>query len=140
MRRWGAELALGMRLSVSGGRSGRVRLVMIAIGVGLGVAMLLAAATIPNLMAARDVRLTARTVELNQPVPQGPDTLLVNSGGTEYRGRTISGELVRRVTVLRCRPAWKGCRPRARWWCRPLWRSCSPPMRARCCAAGGTSG
>ncbi|GAA2732450.1 ABC transporter permease [Actinocorallia aurantiaca] len=95
MRRWGAELALGMRLSVSGGRSGWVRLVMIAIGVGLGVAMLLAAATIPNLMAARDVRLTARTVELNQPVPQGPDTLLVNSGGTEYRGRTINGELVR---------------------------------------------
>ena len=44
LAQWAADLALGVRLSVSGGRAGWVRLALIAVGIGLGVAMLLVAA------------------------------------------------------------------------------------------------
>ncbi len=92
--RWGAELVLGVRLSVAG-RSGWARLALISVGVGLGVAMLLIAATIPSLVAARDARLAARAVDPAEPVPRGADTLLTAAVDSHYRDRTIHGRLVR---------------------------------------------
>jgi hypothetical protein len=88
------EFALGVRLSVAGGRSGWARLAMISLGVGLGVAMLLVAATIPTLVAARDARLAARAEDRAQSVSRGADTLLIAVADSQYRDRTIHGRLV----------------------------------------------
>ncbi|MDQ1644386.1 MAG: hypothetical protein QOJ50_570 [Cryptosporangiaceae bacterium] len=90
--RWGSELALGVRLSVAGGRSGWVRLGMIAVGIGLGVAMLFLAATIPAVTGARDARVTARTVDPQQSIPRAADTLLTAEIKSEFRGRAIYGQ------------------------------------------------
>ncbi|KXK58657.1 hypothetical protein AWW66_28555 [Micromonospora rosaria] len=91
--RWAAELALGARLSVSGGRSGWARLLMVAVGVGLGVAMLLVVATVPTVVAARGDRLAARDLPRDE-VPRGDDTLLVGVADSEFRDRPITGRLV----------------------------------------------
>ncbi|MCW2505042.1 MAG: putative permease [Actinomycetia bacterium] len=90
--RWGSELALGVRLSVAGGRSGWVRLAMISLGVGLGVAMLFLAATLPAVTAVRDARVTARTVDPQQSIPRAADTLLTSEIKSEFRGRAIYGQ------------------------------------------------
>ncbi|MGH8877865.1 MAG: hypothetical protein ACRD0P_11055, partial [Stackebrandtia sp.] len=51
---WLADLAMGFRFAVAGGRSGWIRAGLTALGVGLGVAMLLAAASIPTVVASQD--------------------------------------------------------------------------------------
>jgi hypothetical protein len=50
-------LRLGFRLALGGGREGAVRLVFMAIGVGLGVAMLLLALSAPGALAGRWERM-----------------------------------------------------------------------------------
>ncbi len=92
--RWAGELALGMRLSVAGGRPAWVRLTMISLGVALGVAMLLVAASIPAATAARDARLTARDVDWSQTLGRGADTLLIKRADTQYRDIEIYGRVV----------------------------------------------
>ncbi|MCA2214916.1 ABC transporter permease [Jidongwangia harbinensis] len=91
-----AELAMGVRLSVAGGRSGWARLAMIAAGVGLGVTMLLLAATVPALVAARDTRLVARAIDNQSEIPRGDDTMLIADANSLYGERTIHGRLVQR--------------------------------------------
>lgn len=93
--RWYTQLALGVRLSAAGGRSGWARLAMISTGVGLGVAMLLIAATIPTLVAAADARTAARGVSHSQSVSKGADTLLIYDANSDYRNHRIQGWLVR---------------------------------------------
>ncbi|WP_033344124.1 ABC transporter permease [Catenuloplanes japonicus] len=95
-RRWAADLALGVRLSVAGGRAGWARLTMIAVGVGLGVAMLLVTATVPTLVAARSTRLAERAepVSAEQTVARGDTTVLVAVANTDYRDRRIQGRLL----------------------------------------------
>jgi hypothetical protein len=90
--RWVTDLLLGVRLSVAGGRSGWARLAMISAGVGLGVAMLFIAATLPALATVRDARVNARTVVIGQTMPRGADTVLAAEIKSEYRGRTIYGQ------------------------------------------------
>jgi hypothetical protein len=94
VRRWWTELALGVRLSVAGGRSSVVRLAMICVGVGLGVAMLLFAATVPSVVSARDARIGEREVDRSLDLPRGEDTLLLMDVKSEYRGRQIDGWLL----------------------------------------------
>jgi hypothetical protein len=90
-----ADLALGMRLSVAGGRSGWARLAMITAGIGLGVAMLLVTATVPVLFGARDARIAARADTISYPEPpRGDDSLLLAVADTEFRGETIHGRVV----------------------------------------------
>jgi hypothetical protein len=91
---WRNELAMGVRLSVAGGRTGWARLVLISFGVGIGVAVLLVAATVPTLVAARDARLADRVVDASRSLPAGADTLLVAEARSEYRDRVIIGRLV----------------------------------------------
>ena len=50
-------LLLGLRLALGGGREGLVRLVFMAVGVGVGVAMLLIALTAPNALRGRFDRI-----------------------------------------------------------------------------------
>ncbi|MEV7229529.1 ABC transporter permease [Polymorphospora sp. NPDC051019] len=90
---WIGDLVLGVRLSVAGGRYGWARLAMIAVGVGLGVAMLLAASAVPTVGMARSDRSTART-----PGPEvterGSDTLLTAEIRSHYRNVLINGRLL----------------------------------------------
>ncbi|MEV5413200.1 FtsX-like permease family protein [Thermopolyspora sp. NPDC052614] len=93
--RWAGDLALGMRLSVTGGRPAWFRLALISLGVALGVAMLLVAASIPAAVAARDGRLAARDVDWSQELGRGEDTLLIKRADTRYRDIEIYGRVVR---------------------------------------------
>ena len=98
LAQWAADLALGVRLSVSGGRAGWVRLALIAAGIGLGVTMLLGAATAPAVVAAQQARVDDRSAPLWVPpedaMAAGPDTVLTEVVRSQFRGSDIEGVLV----------------------------------------------
>jgi hypothetical protein len=80
-------LLLGARLALAGGRT---RLVLTAVGVGLGVALLLVAASIPDMLGARRDRNAARS----DPA-QRAGTLLIADANTEFRRDEIRGRLLK---------------------------------------------
>ncbi|MFF2959374.1 ABC transporter permease [Streptomyces sp. NPDC057963] len=94
------DLALGVRFAASGGREGWIRTLLTAVGVGLGVALLLAAASAPHLMNERSARGQARA---ESTVADSPDiaaeksdsSVLRVNAETEYRGRSVGGHLMR---------------------------------------------
>uniref|UniRef100_UPI00117D66A3 hypothetical protein n=1 Tax=Streptomyces caniscabiei TaxID=2746961 RepID=UPI00117D66A3 len=59
-RQWYRDLAMGVRFTFTGGREGWVRAVLTAVGVGLGVALLLLTAAVPSALTTRDAREKAR--------------------------------------------------------------------------------
>ncbi|MFE7397163.1 FtsX-like permease family protein [Streptomyces sp. NPDC057557] len=94
------DLGLGVRFAASGGREGWIRTLLTAVGVGLGVALLLVAASVPNLLDHRSARDQARS---ETKISESPDAqaektdtsvLRINTE-TEYRGRTVGGYLMR---------------------------------------------
>ncbi|MFB7912586.1 ABC transporter permease [Streptomyces sp. NPDC056061] len=94
------DLALGIRFAAAGGREGWIRTLLTAVGVGLGVALLLTAASAPHLTEERSARSQARAerAESDDPdaVVEKSDTTVVRINvTTEYRGRTIEGYLMR---------------------------------------------
>ncbi|MBO4207135.1 ABC transporter permease [Micromonospora echinofusca] len=90
------ELLIGARMAVTGGRDGWTRALLTALGVGIGVAMLLLAAAVPGALDARQARGDARDdLRLGEPVPAAADTLLVAPLETEFRGRPVRGRLLR---------------------------------------------
>ncbi|WP_329109281.1 hypothetical protein OG792_11155 [Micromonospora sp. NBC_01699] len=95
--RWRDDLLLGARLVFAGGRDGLLRTVLAAIGVGLGVALLLIAVSIPTMLGDRSARGEARgdqqyDVELTTPAA---DTLLVGQFNTTFGERSIRGRILR---------------------------------------------
>jgi uncharacterized membrane protein YhaH (DUF805 family) len=86
-----ADLALGVRLSVGGGRSGWTRLALIAVGVGLGVAMLLIAASVPTVLDARTERADARSVAYDQELTPGEPTVLTQEVRSMFRDDPVVG-------------------------------------------------
>ncbi|PSL54974.1 FtsX-like permease family protein [Saccharothrix carnea] len=93
MRRWVADLALGVRLALGGGRTSWVRLALTGAGIGIGVAVLFAAASMTNVLAERAERQAAAS-----PVTAGSasgDVLYSRFWNTEYRGESIVGRFVR---------------------------------------------
>ncbi|MFC9236836.1 FtsX-like permease family protein [Streptomyces decoyicus] len=95
VRRWGADLAMGARFAVTGGREGWIRTALTALGVGLGVAVLLLAAAVPNIWNAAMDRQRARTVV---PAAEGTGpsdrTLLTAPSGSTYRDRPVNGRIL----------------------------------------------
>src|SRR5690348_9932498 len=93
LRQWWRDLAMGVRFAFAGGREGRVRMLLTAVGVGLGVALLLFATAIPNAMAVRHDREVARTdLRPERPMPpKADDTLVVGMVGTTFRGKDVRG-------------------------------------------------
>ncbi|MER6677124.1 FtsX-like permease family protein [Streptomyces sp. NPDC000983] len=91
--RWAADLAMGMRFAFAGGREGWTRAVLTAVGVGLGVALLLLTTAIPNALAARDDRGNARTdITYNPDVPpRAENTLLVADADTRFHDQDVRG-------------------------------------------------
>ncbi|MDG4788295.1 ABC transporter permease [Micromonospora sp. WMMD1102] len=93
---WLADLALGARLVFAGGRNGLLRTLMTALGVGLGVALLLASTSISTMLEHRSERTTARDDQffgVDQP-PPGDRTLLVATVDTSYWDDSIRGRLL----------------------------------------------
>ncbi|MEO3977724.1 FtsX-like permease family protein [Streptomyces sp. CAU 1734] len=95
VRGWARELALGLRFAVTGGRRGWIRTALTAFGVGLGVAMLLVASSIPQLLDNREDRRDAR-----QLAPYGSErpsdrSFLYLSDNTVYREVPVTGMLLR---------------------------------------------
>ncbi|GAA4450026.1 FtsX-like permease family protein [Phytohabitans houttuyneae] len=90
-----SDLLMGARLAFAGGRDGWTRAVLTALGVGIGVAMLLLAASVPGALDARQARGDARDAASGPPRPAGPDTLLITAAETEFRGVPVHGRIVR---------------------------------------------
>ncbi|WP_055601658.1 FtsX-like permease family protein [Streptomyces aureus] len=95
LRTWTRDLALGARFAVTGGRSGLLRTLLTATGVGFGVALLLLASSLPNMLFQREVRESVRAVDGSEQVtaPRA-DSFLHLGRTTGYRDDVISGLLL----------------------------------------------
>ncbi|MFE9556504.1 FtsX-like permease family protein [Streptomyces sp. NPDC006703] len=89
------DLALGARFALSGGREGWTRTLLTAVGVGLGVALLLGTTALPGALNARNARDNARN-DYGASVNSGPaaDTLLVGRAETQFQGSDVRGRLL----------------------------------------------
>ncbi|MFC9848789.1 ABC transporter permease [Streptomyces sp. NPDC060223] len=92
-RQWARDLAMGSRFAFTGGREGWVRVLLTAVGVGLGVALLLLTAAIPSALTARHDRENARTDITFSDVrkPKADNTLVVGNVSTTYREKNVRG-------------------------------------------------
>ncbi|WP_461297258.1 FtsX-like permease family protein [Streptomyces harbinensis] len=91
---WARDLLMGVRFAVAGGRPGWARTTLTAIGVGLGVALLLLAASAPHVLSARDARSDARDPVWQQELPPGSDTFRYEVLATTYHGEQVRGVLL----------------------------------------------
>ncbi|WP_433687859.1 FtsX-like permease family protein [Micromonospora carbonacea] len=91
-----ADLWLGARMAVTGGRDGWTRAALTALGVGIGVAMLLLAAAVPGALDARAVRTEARNDTGWRPEQAAAaNTVLLAFADTEFRDHPVRGRIVR---------------------------------------------
>ncbi|MEV8513661.1 ABC transporter permease [Dactylosporangium sp. NPDC051484] len=95
LRRWLAEIGLGARLALSGGREGLLRTGLTALGVGLGVAVLLLAVSVPGILDGQHTRTDARSVHFADSPPKSDATVLSLPITSEYRDRLVSGRFLR---------------------------------------------
>ncbi|MEV0257444.1 FtsX-like permease family protein [Streptomyces sp. NPDC050732] len=97
MSAWARDLGMGIRFAAGGGREGWIRTILTAVGVGLGVALLLGAASVPNMLQNRDDRAVARTPYAamdGKPLKADDTTIMVRDTGTEFHGRTATGKFL----------------------------------------------
>ncbi|HEY3503896.1 MAG TPA: ABC transporter permease [Actinocatenispora sp.] len=95
MRRWVREFGLGIRLVVTGGRPSWTRLGLTAVGVGLGVALLLLAASVPGVLAHRHQRVDGRDVtSSNRPTDTSVRYVLLDGS---FRDHSLYGVVVQPV-------------------------------------------
>ncbi|MFF9634228.1 ABC transporter permease [Streptomyces bacillaris] len=90
------DLGLGIRFAAAGGREGWIRTLLTAVGVGLGVALLLLASAVPHMLDARSGRDQARSeVKASAADSAKSDTSVLRlDTSTEYRDRTVIGRLL----------------------------------------------
>jgi len=93
VRQWYRDLAMGARFAFTGGREGWGRVLLTAVGVGLGVALLLLTAAIPNAMSVRHDREVARTdvTYVEEEQPKADNTLIVANVDTTFREKGVRG-------------------------------------------------
>ncbi|MFE9039279.1 ABC transporter permease [Streptomyces sp. NPDC007818] len=93
---WARDLTLGARFAVTGGRSGLLRTLLTAAGVGFGVALLLLASSLPSMLFQREVREAARAPDASHEVTSPrPDTFLHYTQHSSFRGDGLTGLLLR---------------------------------------------
>ena len=92
MTRWFTDLALGVRLALGGGRTSWVRLALTGAGIGIGVAVLLTASSVPTVLSERVERQAGATPHNGEP--GAGDVLHGVFWTTDYRGETIAGRFV----------------------------------------------
>lgn len=93
--RWRSELLLGARLVVAGGRAGWVRAGLTAVGIGLGVAVLLLAAAVPGALQAREDREAQRSILREYSTGPAGDTVLVDQHDLQFRTDLVRGVVLR---------------------------------------------
>ncbi|MEU4740338.1 FtsX-like permease family protein, partial [Actinosynnema sp. NPDC023658] len=86
--RWAADLLLGIRLAVGGSRTSWARLALTAAGVGLGVTVLLLAASVGPAREAKSLRVKAAS--LSGSTATG-GTLKARQVSVSWQGRLITG-------------------------------------------------
>ncbi|MER7054475.1 MULTISPECIES: FtsX-like permease family protein [unclassified Streptomyces] len=93
VRQWARDLAMGVRFAFTGGREGWTRAVLTAVGVGLGVALLLLTTAIPNALDVRHDREAARSdlTYVTEQMPKANDTLVVADFDTDFRDDGVRG-------------------------------------------------
>ncbi|MFF7641072.1 FtsX-like permease family protein [Streptomyces canus] len=92
LRQWWRDLAMGVRFAFAGGREGWVRALLTAVGVGLGVALLLLTTALPSALAVRHERGDARAdINYGQEMKKADDTLLSGNASTTFRDTDIRG-------------------------------------------------
>lgn len=129
---WIRDLTLGLRFAVTGGRPGWTRTALTALGVGLGVAMLLFAASVPGLLQTRDDRAIARAVSLDE-AQRSSSSFLFNRTSTLYRGDTVNGLVIRPDGGDAPAPAGLTELPApGEMAISPRWPNCSTPRAAPC--------
>ncbi|MEU6594668.1 FtsX-like permease family protein [Streptomyces sp. NPDC046881] len=95
VRQWSRDLGLGVRFAFTGGREGWVRMLLTAVGVGLGVALLLLTTALPNILAARNrVEDARQDYSAAWTVAKADDTVLVAVTDTSWHGKGIRGRLL----------------------------------------------
>lgn len=95
-RQWSRDLAMGARFAVTGGREGWVRMTLTAVGVGLGVALLLLCTAMPNVFTSRSKVEDARyTNTYSQTVlPKADNTFLIADADTTWHDDDVRGRFV----------------------------------------------
>ncbi|MGW3669158.1 ABC transporter permease [Streptomyces sp. NPDC005141] len=95
-RQWSRDLTMGARFAVTGGREAWVRVLLTAVGVGLGVALLLLTTAIPSALASRHDREAGRNdMTYSSTVKKKSDrTLLVATSDTTFRDEDVRGRLL----------------------------------------------
>lgn len=89
------ELLLGARMALAGGASGWLRAGLTALGVGLGVALLLFAVSVPNAIDSRQERTAARDdFSYSDPPPRSDTSILVGTADTHFHDEPIRGRLL----------------------------------------------
>ncbi|MFI2505716.1 ABC transporter permease [Streptomyces sp. NPDC018972] len=92
---WARDLGMGVRFAFAGGREGWIRALLTAVGVGLGVALLLLTTALPGALAERDRREEARlNYTFGEQIERADDTLMTADTDTEFDGRDIRGRLL----------------------------------------------
>jgi hypothetical protein len=94
VRRVLAELALGIRLAFAGGRRGAIRTAMATLGVAIGAAGLLLAASVPVMIDARHARTEARSDFVRAVVIPAGRTTIVAEVESQWRDNEIRGRLM----------------------------------------------
>ncbi|MFJ4844198.1 FtsX-like permease family protein [Streptomyces sp. NPDC088733] len=93
---WVRDVGLGFRFATSGGREGWTRTVLTAVGVGLGVALLLVAASVPAMLGARSDRGYDRDYSwFNDPPKVSASTVLYAEANTTFHDDDIRGLLLK---------------------------------------------
>ncbi|MFD0559144.1 FtsX-like permease family protein [Stackebrandtia endophytica] len=91
-RRWAIDLTTGFRFALSGGRSGVVRTLLTTMGVGLAVALLLMAASLPTVFEKRDERAANVSImNYGMELSAADDTMVVNDVWTDFGSIDIRG-------------------------------------------------
>ncbi|MEU8589175.1 FtsX-like permease family protein [Streptomyces sp. NPDC048664] len=95
-RKWAEDLAMGARFAVCGGREGWLRMTLTAVGVGLGVALLLLCTAIPHVFAARGEVENSRYdyAYADKPPAKADNTFLVAHTDTTWHDDDIRGRLL----------------------------------------------
>ncbi len=93
VRQWIRDLGMGVRFAFTGGREGWGRVLLTAVGVGLGVALLLLTTAIPSALSARYERSRDRAsvMYVDTLLPKADHTLIVAKTDTTFRGDDVYG-------------------------------------------------
>lgn len=138
-RQWARDLAVGARFAVTGGREGWVRMTLTAVGVGLGVALLLLCTALPNVFAARHKVEDARfdyTYSEKTP-PKADNTFLIADTDTIWHDDDVRGRLVEPEGKRAQLPPGVDSFPgKGEMVVSPRSGTCSPRTAPSCCGSG----